>query len=90
MTNERIDHAGEATKLLGSVYSDDPEILDGIRAQVHATLALVEQQRIANEIALRQAKFELGVDGGGTITIRNDCDTVERFAAALGLEGAQS
>jgi hypothetical protein len=47
----RIDHAAEAWELIESAYSDDPAVLDGIRAVAHATLALVEQQRIANLIA---------------------------------------
>lgn len=50
---EPIDHAAEA---LNRINSDDPvdEItaLRFAKAQVHATLALVEQQRIANLIAL--------------------------------------
>ena len=39
---ERIDHAAEAIALLEN-YAPDYTV-----AQVHATLALVEQQRIAN------------------------------------------
>ncbi len=53
---ERIDHAAEARKIL--------ELVTGLpkldEARVHATLALVEQQRIANLIALSQAE-----DGNG-------------------------
>lgn len=65
--NERIDHAAQARKIMLEVNTDDRgvvplELLDEIEkwvydatmreAQVHATLALVEQQRIANLIAL--------------------------------------
>lgn len=49
-----IDHAAEARRVLGNFPHDDirnnREALAW--AQVHATLALVEQQRIANLIAL--------------------------------------
>lgn len=52
MTNERIDHAAEARELMGklpaSFHTDELLAL----SQVHATLALVEQQHIANRIAI--------------------------------------
>lgn len=57
--SERIDHAAEAVRLieLSSVppYTDESRTLLAA-AQVHATLALVEQQRIANLIALSQVQ----------------------------------
>ena len=46
MSDEKIDHAAEAAMRLTIGATD--------AAQVHATLALVEQQRIANLIALAQ------------------------------------
>lgn len=49
---ERIDHAAEALGLIERAYADDPVILDGLKAVAHATLALVEQQRITNLIEL--------------------------------------
>lgn len=53
---ERINHAVEARKLLGrSIQMSEPdnaEIGADIAALTHATLALVEQQKIANLIAL--------------------------------------
>lgn len=50
MSNERIDHAAEAQRII-----DNPPGGEAVqRAQVHATLALVEQMRIANLIALGQ------------------------------------
>ena len=64
---ERIDHADEATQgiMVASLrVSEDFSTQTGehkadilAEAQVHATLALVEQQRIANVIAL--AKFAI-------------------------------
>lgn len=83
---ERIDHAAEAKRLLGEQWSDKLQAQawdDVVRALVHSQLALVEQQRIANEIALRQAKFEL--DSGGNISLRNDSGTVARLGKALGV-----
>ena len=50
---DRIDHAAEAQKVLAmptSVWGSPSEVLAG--AQVHATLAIVEQLRISNLIAL--------------------------------------
>lgn len=55
--NERIDHAAEARKHITEWMGVDFHA--GI-AQVHATLALVEQQRTANLIAIWGAS---GVDG---------------------------
>lgn len=48
---KRFDHAAEATSTLKAIGY--PETTKGCiaHAQVHATLALVEQQRIANLIA---------------------------------------
>lgn len=60
--SDHIDHAAEAVsdiKYADEVLADggDSEVAMAIAsvAQVHATLALVEQQRIANLIALSQA-----------------------------------
>jgi len=51
---ERIDHAAEARRGLSVLDAPDTILIaDALSAaQVHATLALVEQQRIANLIAL--------------------------------------
>ncbi|MDR6691495.1 hypothetical protein J2X55_002418 [Microbacterium sp. 1154] len=56
MTRERIDHLKQAADWLDG--AERPDITDALAsqmagiAQVHATLALVEQQRIANLIAV--------------------------------------
>lgn len=54
MSTERIDHVEESLNFLGAAtidtYGDDDRKV--AIAQVHATHALVEQQRIANLIAL--------------------------------------
>jgi len=53
--NERIDHAAEALDALIAVSNiEEPLTVANLlaEAQTHATLALVEQQRIANLIAL--------------------------------------
>lgn len=62
------DHYAEALKHIDWIHEwqsyegDTPEanLANGLVAQTHATLALVEQQRIANIIALSQAE-----DGNG-------------------------
>lgn len=52
---DRIDHAKEAERALAKALNENwPEFVPV--AQVHATLALVEQMRIANLIALRGAR----------------------------------
>lgn len=55
---ERIDHAAEAVNFLGAVtydtHGDDDRKVQ--LAQVHATLALVEQQRIANIIEISKPR----------------------------------
>lgn len=57
---DRIDHAAEAVNFLGATsydtYGDDDRKV--ALAQVHATLALVEQQRAANRIALASVVAE--------------------------------
>jgi hypothetical protein len=58
--NERIDHAAQALRNINGLHdyqseegmSDASMLTVAIEAQAHATLALVEQQRIANRIAL--------------------------------------
>ena len=68
MSTERIDHAAEARtvlKLASRDVSENTALQTGeykadmiATAQVHATLALVEQQRIANLIAYGREKRE--------------------------------
>lgn len=53
----RVDHAAEAVRSLGMIRGVDEvtnQITLAIDAQVHATLALVEEQRTANFIAYAQ------------------------------------
>lgn len=56
---DRIDHAAQAVAQ-GALAEGASETLDAIAhllsAQAHATMALVEQQRIANLIALAQLR----------------------------------
>lgn len=60
---DRIDHAAEAQKVLAmptSVWGSSSEVLAG--AQVNATLAIVEQLRIGNLIALGYGGDEADCD----------------------------
>ena len=50
--SERIDHAAEAREWIDAATRHPGAISTAILAQAEATLALVEQQRIANLIAL--------------------------------------
>lgn len=56
MSDEKIDHAAEARRI-AAMTVDKAALME---AQVHATLALVEQQRIANLIALAQFSHVAG------------------------------
>ena len=53
--SERIDHAAEAREWIDAAAGHPGAVSTAILAQAEATLALVEQQRIANLIALRKA-----------------------------------
>ena len=97
---DRIDHAAEAVALLrrvsGSRMSDAEASVSVSAAQVHATLAVAEQQRIANLIALESARshrtdrrghywgpdllWEPGPDPEGNAVLRPE------IARALGVE----
>lgn len=64
---ERIDHAEKAREWIGhrNVPSYGGSQHQVAVAQVHATLALVEQQRIANLIALSEPRE---LPGGGEVS----------------------
>lgn len=67
---ERIDHAAEALRVLEGAWDGRNVATDApLVAQVHATLALVEQQRIANIIALGQPQDVPVRFGNGKATI---------------------
>ena len=53
--SERIDHAKEAREWIEAVMSYPKATSFAIFAQAEATLALVEQQRVANLIALMES-----------------------------------
>jgi len=60
---DRIDHAAEARAALKGAQMNpaDADVITDpwlLAAQVHATLALVEQQRLANLITLAQFSFD--------------------------------
>lgn len=80
-TSERIDHAANARKILegypGLIGNRPFDV-----AQVHATLALVEQQRIANLIRLNEQWENTGYDFADSVSpvLKDD------VRAALGLE----
>lgn len=66
--SEYIDHEAETMWLLGSTGPMGfPLESASISAQAHATLALVEQQRIANLIALGHLQIASGLDGISTV-----------------------
>jgi len=55
----RIDHAAEAQKSLDAAWDSPKSTHFLAEAQVSATLALVEQQRIANLVSLMQMQAEI-------------------------------
>ena len=64
------DHTAEAERTIQQVLNtsetseDAGSIVSMLAAQAHATLALAEQQRIANLIALAALQIASGADGG--------------------------
>lgn len=67
--SERIDHAAESALCINYARATESPAeahLSMIHAQVHATLALVEQQRIANLIALFHHDPELKTGGAAS------------------------
>lgn len=99
--SERIDHAAEASRLLASSGPYGAPLLEAsTAAQAHATLALVEQQRIANLIALSQAEDGNGWTSEQAIAAvfrehwddereQGHCTIAPNIAAALGIGGAE-
>lgn len=97
---ERINHAAEALSYIQEAHDMTPT---GYRkeagtqyalqeAQVHATLALVEQQRISNLIALFTASQDAENVGGAIADFANeiwDHMADEPIRAALGLMAGQ-
>ena len=66
--SERIDHAAEAREALKEAGDVRNFATDASASAIaHAMLALTEQQRIANIIALGQLQILSGMDGNGVI-----------------------
>lgn len=93
---DRIDHAAEARRLTSAVTTRDwaeesPPYVDRRTAvaRVHATLALVEQQRIANLIALANGDTHLSTTAYSQLAVEPGIRPAEfrpDIAAALGVE----
>ena len=92
--SDRIDHAAEAVALLNlaaaAQHQGDPRHLIAA-AQAHATLALVEQQRIANLIALTKETFAAyeACEALGTFAVAKCGEQIglrPEIAAALGIK----
>lgn len=101
---ERIDHAGEARKLIEKVETALAPIRDRndlnaalvtimnqnfmrdiAAAQVKATLALVEQQRIANVIAIHQHEVKYDIGEWSRLYVAGTEGLKPEIAEALGL-----
>jgi len=65
--SERIDHEAEAREWIDAAARHPGAVSTAILAQAEATLALVEQQRIANAIALGRLQIASGLDGISTV-----------------------
>lgn len=89
-TSERIDHAKEALALrsYASQQPEDADCADVLAAaQVHATLALVEQQRIANIIALHRHEVEYDLNEGRSLIFESGSETLRsEISEALGID----
>lgn len=108
--SKRIDHAAKASQCIAWAHewqlevgsTDATENAHALIAQAHATLALVEQQRIANLIALANAHhasksyddFEVASHAAAyelieyvQVSIDDELPTIKsEIAAALGIE----
>lgn len=88
---DRIDHAAEAVALLNlavtAQHQGDPRHLIAA-AQAYAALALVEQQRIANLIALASSTDSIAARAQAEITLLVTRSNLLRpdIAAALGIK----
>lgn len=81
--SERIDHAAEVMSSTG------PE--DELYALRHAVLALVEQQQIANPVAMAQSPLFNAVDGSNPALdalMEKTGGIAPDIAAALGIGGS--
>ena len=92
---DRIDHAAEARRLTSAVttrdWAEESPYVDRRTAvaRVHATLALVEQQRIANLIALANGDTHLSTTAYLQLAVELGIRPAEfrpDIAAALGIE----
>ena len=100
--SDRIDHVARAERLIEAargrtVSRDAGAVVESLLAQAEATLALVEQQRIANLVALADTLREVPanqivVDARGVLFVYREHEMggwVELhpdIAAALGIE----
>lgn len=89
----RVDHAAESQKVWEHVgedfiaeegWTEATAIMSTLDALRHATLALVEQQRIANRIAL--AAHELQVHGRVMVTDHGILDNPEHVDGYLNVK----
>lgn len=85
---EYIDHAAKARKLLARYENASLHIIEATAAQAHATMALAEQQRIANLIALMSSDEGAYVINGNSHSYKPDnWEPIRReIRVALGLE----
>lgn len=88
MTTERIDHVAEVQICIDharKTESANEAYLSMTQAQVHATLALVEQQRIANLIELARFRHEGEDDQSIFTAIEASAKWRKEAAEGLGL-----
>jgi HEAT repeat protein len=77
---ERIDHAGEANKILRHAVTSTS------KAQVHAILAVAEQARIANLVAMLTEDSSGAVERALVEKVDGKWQLRPDIAAALGLD----
>lgn len=93
---ERIDHAAEARDSI-SLAQDDAlaeeatSITHAMIANAEANLALVEQQRIANLIALHRHEVEYDLNQGRSLLFESGTESLRPdITAALGIDEVPS
>lgn len=90
--SERIDHAAEAARVLALPYSSNEasELNATLYALAQAQLALVEQQRIANLIAVASAEtMDVSREWYPAMPLTYE-HMRQEIAAALGIEAGEN
>jgi hypothetical protein len=89
--SDHLNHAEEANRVITTMLGGDTLTEAYAYAQIHATLALVEQQQIANLVEMAQSPLFHAFDGSNPALdalMEKTGGVAPDIAAALGIEGS--